>query len=56
MYKGYMYHLVSLGLIVTQYEIKEDKNRFNDQSDFQVNPKDYKITEFGKLIASIIEE
>ncbi|MBK8112601.1 MAG: hypothetical protein IPK46_20980 [Saprospiraceae bacterium] len=25
MYKGYMYHLVSLGLIVTQYEIKKIK-------------------------------
>lgn len=56
MYKGYIYHLVSLGLIDTQYEIKEDKNSFNDQSDFKVNPKDYKITEFGKLIATMIEE
>lgn len=56
MYKGYLYHLVSLGLLDVNYEVKEESNRISDKSEFKINSKNHKITEFGKMIVEMLNE
>ncbi len=56
MYKGYLYHLVSLGLLDVNYEVKEESNRISDKSEFKINSKNHGITEFGKMIVELLNE
>jgi len=56
MFKGYLYHLVALGLLDVNYDVKEESNRISDRSEYKVNTNNHRITEFGKMIVEILNE
>ncbi len=56
MFKAYLYHLVALGLLDVNYDVKEESNRISDRSEYKVNKNNHRITEFGKMIVEILNE
>lgn len=55
-YKGYLYHLVSLGLLDVNYEVSDTSNRILNKKEYKIKSKSHKLTEFGKMILDIINE